>query len=354
MTSLNARTDILEAAHEAHAAGLSWSRIAAETGLSASTLQRWRQPENTGDQRPHAERPVPENALSEAEKELILETCNKPEYASLPPAQIVAKLADEGSYIGSESTFYRILRVMKQQHHRGRARAPSPKRPPATHTATAPNQIWVWDITWLPAKIFGTFYKLYIIMDLFSRKIITAEVFDTENAEYSKTMVQRAYIQEGGGPEILHGDNGSPLKEHTLIAKLQSLGIKPSHSRPRVSNDNAHAEALFRTLKYTPAYPAEGFDSIEEARKWTEQFVQFYNHEHLHSGIGMVSPAAKHAGEDIAILQKRKAVYEKAKAKNPSRWIQGKTRALANVSATSLNPIDLRKLEKDLKNIKVA
>lgn len=334
--------------------GARQSRCAETIGLSLRTLKRWRvdQANNRTDRRPTAKRKKPANALSKEERAQIREECNRPEHASLPPAQIVVKLADQGHYIASESSIYRVLRDDKQQNHRGRARAPKPPAPKATHTASAPNQVWCWDITWLPSTVVGVFFKMYLIMDLFSRKIVAAEVWHEENAEHSSALLQRAALAENlatkNSPLVLHGDNGTPLKAGTVVALMHSLGITPSRSRPRVSNDNPFAEALFRTTKYHPSLP-NGFEDIDAARKWVDRFVHWYNHEHHHSTIRFVTPAQKHNGEDVNILAQRKALYEEKKAQRPERWIQKKTRNWTTVSSTTLNPTDSRDIEKILK-----
>jgi putative transposase len=319
-------------------------------GLSQKTIKRWKinaQP----DQRPLAQRPKSTNSLSQDEKDIILQTCNQPEYASMPPSQIVPKLADKGIYLASESTFYRILKEARQLTHRGKARAPKKKVKP-THTATSPNQVWVWDITYLHSKISGIYYKLYIISDLFSRKIIDYEVWPEENAEHSISLLKRAALKEkialNNNPLILHGDNGSPLKAGTVLSTMQQLGITPSHSRPRVSNDNAHAEALFRTVKYHPSLP-DAFSDLDQARSWSQQFVQWYNFEHQHSALRFVTPDQKHSEQDISILAKRDETYKQAMKNNPSRWIQKTSRNWTPVTQTSLNPINESDIEKSHK-----
>jgi len=352
MTRQDARASTLAAYNQARAQGLASQRIAAEVGLSERTLRRWADPDNPDDRRPSCSRKTPVNALSPEEKARVLDVCNQPAYASLPPAQIVAELADKGEYLASESTFYRILRQKGLQHHRGRARAPAAKAPPPRHSARAPAQVWVWDITWLPATVRGQFLKLYLLMDLFSRKFVAWEVHHEENAEHSEDLLRRACLAEGAGPGlVVHGDNGSPFKAATLLAKMQALGVTPSHSRPRVSNDNAHAEAAFRTLKYHPSYPPDGFKSLLEAREWTESFVDWYNNHHRHKSIGCVTPAQKHAGKDLPILEARRTLYEKMRSQNPGRWINGRCRAWKATDVTHLNPINIRTLERDLKNV---
>ena len=238
------------------------------------------------------------------ERKAILAICNAPEHAELPPSQIVPRLADEGIYLASESSFYRVLREVDQLHHRGRSKVPQARKTPTTHIAEAPNQVWSWDISYLPSWVRGRFFYLYLIIDIYSRKIVGWEVHEREGSEEAAALVQRSVIAEHcfRRPLVLHADNGSPMKSQTMQAKLYDLGIIPSHSRPRVSNDNPYSESLFRTLKYCPRWPSEGFESLESARKWTERFVAWYNEEHRHSQIRFVTPAQRHRGEDITIL----------------------------------------------------
>ena len=295
-------------------------------GICARTYQRW----TTGihvknDARPTAWRPEPGNKLTKEERQNILDICHKPEYASLPPGQIVPRLADQGEYLASESSFYRVLREADEQHHRGRSKKPRKSFPPKGYCATGPNQVWTWDITWLPAPIRGMYFYLYMIVDIYSRKIVGWEVHSVENAELSATMIHKTVLSEGCilNPPVLHADNGGPQKGFTMKAKLESLGIKPSYSRPRVSNDNPYSEALFRTVKYCPTYPVKGFASIDDARQWTKTFVNWYNHEHLHSAIRFVTPVQRHTGEDREILENRSKVYLEAQKHRSERWSGG-------------------------------
>ena len=262
----------------------------------------------------------------------MLALCHAPAYASLPPGQIVPRLADQGEYMASESSFYRILREADEHHHRGR------RRPPRL-MARAPNEVWTWDISWLPGPVKGLFFYLYLIVDLYSRKIVGWEVYARESAEYAAEVVRRAVLAEGciDQPLVLHADNGSPMRGETLLETLYRLGIATSYSRPRTSNDNPYSEALFRTCKYCPAYPTQGFAGLEEARAWMQQFVYGYNHEHCHSGIRFVTPQQRHSGQDQAILAQRQAIYEQARARHPERW----SRAIRNwnpITEVWLNP----------------
>lgn len=330
----------IQIAHEAGAK----LRLACETaGINVRTLQRWKAQHGlvTGDGRPSAVRPAPQHALSQAERAELLRVANEPRFADVPPARIVPMLADEGVYLASESTFARVLRGQGQTSHRGRAKAPRATRPPTTHIATAPRQVWCWDMTYLPALVFGRWFHLYLILDLYSRKIVGWEVHDTDEAHHAAHLVRRTALSEGiatlAVKPVLHGDNGSTLKATTVLAMLNWLGIKPSYSRPRVSDDNPYSEALFRTAKYRPEFPASGFESLNAARAWAAEFVEWYNVEHRHSGIRYVSPGQRHTGADRAILAARHALYIDARQRHPARWSRH-TRDWSPIHAVALNP----------------
>ncbi len=245
--------------------------------------------------------------MSEAERAQIVAVANEPRFAETPPARIVPALADEGIYIASESSFHRVLRAHGQMNRRGRAQPPRTSRPPTTHIATRPGDVWCWDVTFLPAQIQGRWFYFYLILDLYSRKIVGFEVHDTDSAEHAAHLARRTALAEGVHAKpvrpVLHGDNGATLKATTVLAMLHWLGIEPSYSRPRVSDDNAFAEALFRTAKYRPEFPLKGFADLDAARQWAGRFVHWYNHEHRHSGIRYVTPAQRHAGQDRTVLE---------------------------------------------------
>lgn len=292
-----------------------------ELGLSLRTLERWtRGGEVASDRRPGAARPAPANKLSNAERADMLRVVNEPRFAALPPTQIVPRLADEGRYLASESSFYRLLRAEGALAHRARSRAPQSRAVPR-HCARGPNELWAWDITYLPGPIQGAFFFLYLVLDVYSRKIVAHEVHEAESSEHAARLIEQAVRREGvaGNVLIIHQDNGSPMKGSTYVAKLAELGVRPSYSRPGVSDDNAYAEALFRTCKYRPGFPG-AFASLEEARAWVLAFSRWYNHEHKHRNLKFVSPVERHAGKDSAIFARRIAVYEAARAKNPERW----------------------------------
>jgi putative transposase len=289
--------------------------------IDVKTFKRWKR--DTCDKR-KGPLSVPSNKLSEEEVALVVKTSTSNKYMDLPPCQIVPLLADEGIYLASESTFYKILNAYNLMAHRGKTNAPTHQRP-APLVATGPNQIYSWDITYVKGPIAGSFYYLYMFMDIYSRKITGARVHDCESMEHASILVEDICVSEGILKDqlVLHSDNGGAMKGATMLATLQRLGVVPSFSRPRVSDDNPYSESLFKTLKYCPKYPRKPFASIETASKWVAEFVDWYNNKHLHSGIKFVTPASRHSGQDEEILKKRKEVYQMAKIRNPNRWSRG-------------------------------
>lgn len=307
--------------------------------LSTRTYQRWVKAAVVSDRRLSAKRAAPANKLSEAERQRILDVCNTLAYSHLPAYQIVPRLADQGVYLGSESSFYRILKAANQLKHRGNIHI-SAKANKAHHfIATQPNRVWSWDITYCPSRRIGKHYYLYMIEDIYSRKIVGWEVYDEENGDKAAVLLERSVWKERcvRNQLVLHSDNGGPMKSFTLRAKLQELGVETSYSRPRVSNDNPYSESLFRTVKYYPRWPSEGFESLDAARIWVNDFVQWYNHEHRHSRIKFVTPVQRHTGEDINLLKKRHALYTRMKRRHPSRW-STTTRNWQHEACVELNP----------------
>lgn len=338
---LTDRQTVINLVDEARINGARQEKACELIGITERTLQRWK--EGHDDIREDgrlsaAQIRIPSNRITLEEKQLILEVSNKPEFASLPPSQIVPALADQGEYIASESTFYRVLKAEKQLAHRGKAKAPTHSRPKPLE-ATGPNQVWSWDITYLTSTVSGIFFFLYMIIDVFSRKIVGWEVYAEQNSEYASIVFSKAYLRERVMNEelVLHSDNGSPMKGATLLATLQRLGVVPSFSRPSVSDDNPYSEALFKTCKYHHTFPDKPFEDIDQARQWVAGFEHWYNEEHRHSGIRFVPPAARHRGEDKDILAKRIAVYEAAREAHPERWAQG-IRNWNPIEIVTLNP----------------
>jgi transposase InsO family protein len=329
---------------QACAAGAHLGRACAVAGLSARTLQRWRQEGalkadgRRREHRPQGTQRTPANRLSDRERAAILDIANQAQFAHLSPQQIVPALADAGRYLASEATFYRVLRAADQLARRGRVKAPARARP-QPFQATGPNQVWTWDITYLATRVRGAFFYLYLIMDLYSRKIVGWEVYAEESAAHAATVFHKAHLREGVGTDslVLHSDNGAPMKGATMLATLQRLGVVPSFSRPAVSNDNPFSESLFNTLKGHPGFPEQPFDTPEAARAWVATFAAWYNHEHHHSALRFVTPAQRHRGEDTHRLARRHALYQAARAKHPERW-SGSTRNWQPASTVFLNP----------------
>jgi transposase InsO family protein len=251
---------------------------------------------------------------------------------------MVARLADTGRYLGSESSFYRVLKQNDLLSHRHNSK-PRVHCRPKDLAARSPNQVWSWDITYLNSPIRGAYYYLYLVEDIFSRMIVGWTIEEVESADHAGQLIDRICHGQGiaKGQLTLHSDNGGPMTGATMVATLERLGVIPSLSRPAVSDDNPYSESLFKTLKYRPSYPDSAFSSIDEARAWVNHFVLWYNTEHLHSAIRFVTPSSRHLGKDPAILAKRSVVYEKAKGLNPHRW-SGKTRNWTPITEVLLNP----------------
>lgn len=318
-------------------AGARLERACEVLGLTERTVQRWRAA-NVGDDERAGPRTRPANALTPAERAKLLAVVNEPENRDLSPKQIVPRLADKGHYVGSESTMHRVLREEGQATHRGPAK-PRTARVVDEHVATGPNQVWSWDITYLLSAVRGRFFYLYLVVDIWSRRIVGFEVHAEESMELSAALVRSTCAAENIDPcgLVLHSDNGGPMRGSTMLGTLQMLGIVASFSRPKVSDDNPYSESLFRTLKYRPEYPHKPFDTLEAARAWVTAFVDWYNTEHRHSAIRYVTPNERHHGHEATVLANRARVYERARKKNPNRWSRG-TRDWTPAPAVFLNP----------------
>jgi len=319
------RIQAVELISEAVACGAARFKACAELEISVRTYQRWIIDGGIKtDGRPGAQRPEPKNKLSKAERDNIVAVCNSDEFKSLPPSQMVPALADKGIYIASESTCYRVLHENKLQNSRGRNKEKE-RKAPTTHCATGPNQLWCWDITWLPGPVKGLHFFLYLILDIFSRKIVGWEIHDEESADNASILIRKTHLKESvkDKPLVLHSDNGSPMKGSSMLETLHNLGVVSSLSRPRVSNDTAFAESIFKTCKYRPDYPYKGFATIDEARGWVLKFSHWYNFNRKHSGINYVTPHQRHSGLASDVLANRKEVYQAAKERNPERWSSG-------------------------------
>ena len=310
-------------------------------------MQNWHKQEQPVDGRTQREY-QPDHKLNEAERNEILKVVNSPEFRDMSPSQIVPALADQNRYLASESTIYRILKEERMLRHRSPSQ-PAKRHRPKPYKATGPRKVWTWDITLLATLIKGHFLYLYLILDIYSRKIVGWEIHSDQLASHASTLAAKAYRSERvqGGKLVLHSDNGGPMKGATMLATLQRLGVIPSFSRPSVSNDNPYSESLFRTLKYRPGYPRQPFESLEAARKWVAGFVSWYNNDHRHSALKFVTPNQRHQGMDAEILGNRVRVYEEAKQRNRRRW-SGQTRNWEPQGEVHLNPAHPKDLNQEV------
>ena len=256
------REVILELVGQAQAAGARLSRVCDLLGISARTIERWRASDPIGDRRygPHHR---PSNALAPIEEAQVVTVLTSSRYAGLSPKQLVPQLADEGLYLASESTMYRLQRrhgLRTQQRTTARTHV---TRATTVHEATGPNQVWSWDITWLPTTVRGSYLYLYLILDVWSRRIVGGHLAERESADVAAALITRTCAEGNVDSRglVLHSDNGQAMRGRTMLSTLQWLGVIPSFSRPHVSDDNPYSEALFRTLKHTPAYPRLPFAS---------------------------------------------------------------------------------------------
>ena len=285
--------------------------------ISERTYKRWKN-ESLKDKRKGSSKSIP-SKLSMAEEQEILSWCCKKEFADLTPYEIYVILLDMGIYIASVSTIYRVLSKYNLVHFRGNTRRASKSYRPPELTAVKPNEVWSWDITYLKTNVAGIYYYLYTIIDIWSRKIVGWCISDIESYTVSERLFTVTMSRLNLKSVRLHSDNGNPMKAGTMLATLYKLGIVPSFSRPRVSNDNAYIESFFHTLKYMKDYPRH-FNSIHQANNWTMNFINWYNTEHLHSAIGYVTPQQSYSGEAVKIIEHRNAVKEAAVKSRKSRW----------------------------------
>jgi putative transposase len=286
-------------------------------GASRATLYRRRNPPPRPAPRTRCE---PPNKLTEAERQQILTVLRSAEYCDLAPAQVWARLLDDGIYLCSIRTMYRLLAIAGENRERRRQRThPARKKPELI--ATAPNQVWSWDITKLQGPQRGTFYQLYVIIDIFSRYVVGWTVAATETGELAKQFIDDTLVHHSiePGQLALHADRGTSMTSKPVAQLLTDLGVDRSHSRPHVSNDNPYSEANFKTLKYCPAFPAR-FGSIEDARTFCSAFFDYYSHEHRHSGVALHTAASVHYGTATQIQAQRAATLDAAYATNPARF----------------------------------
>jgi len=288
--------------------------------LSVPRATYYRNRFQRGSARPKAKPGRPPLALTTEERQRVLDVLHSEQYAEKAPPVVYAELLSQGQYVGSVRTMYRILAANAEiKERRDQLRHPVYEKPELL--ATAPNQVWSWDITKLKGEAAWTYYYLYVIMDIFSRRVVGWLIADAESTTLAKQLVGEAYHREGVEPTVLtlHADRGSAMKSKALGQFLADLGITKTHSRPHVSNDNPFSEAQFKTMKYCPKFPKR-FGCIQDATAFCREFFRWYNEDHQHSGIGFIAPNDLHYGRADIIASKRQATLDDAFAENPTRF----------------------------------
>jgi putative transposase len=288
--------------------------------------------------RPRKPRPKPPRALSDEERQAVLAVCHSEAFGDRAPAEIQATLLDQGTYLCSVRTMYRILDDAKEiKERRAITRHPAYVKPELC--ATAPNQVWSWDITDLKGPVKGSRFKLYVCIDIFSRLVVGWVLARREDANLAADFLEVALDRHGvtRGSLTIHADNGPAMISQPVGQLMETLGVTKSHSRPHVSDDNAFSEAHFKTLKYHPGFP-ERFGGIEDAHAFCQAFFEWYNQDHRHSGIGMMTPADVHAGQSDKINRQRQLTLADAFAAHPERFPKGLPRPLALPAQSWINP----------------
>jgi putative transposase len=305
-------------------------------GMPRATLYRHAKPKNA---RAATARRCSVRRLSEPERQAVLNVLHEPRFADQPPAQVYAKLLDEGRYLCSIRTMYRLL---AQAGEAGERRVQRPKTHHAVPRlmADAPNVVWSWDITKLSTLVRGLFLNLYVVLDLYSRFVVAWMVAGRENSALAKQLLAEAIGRHGIEPGRLcvHQDRGAPMTAHGFLDLLAELGVDPSHSRPRVSNDNAFSEAQFKTLKYQPDFPGR-FRDAEQARRWCAEFFDWYNHHHQHSGLALFTPADVFYGRIDELIIARQAGLDAAYAAHPERFVHGPPKVQRPAAVVAINPL---------------
>lgn len=283
-------------------------------------------------------RPHPPRALSDQERASVRELLNSERFQDCAPRQVYATLLDEATYLCSWRTMYRILAEADQvRERREQLRHPSYTKPELL--ATQPRELWSWDITKLKGPAKWTYYYLYVILDVFSRYVVGWMISERETAELAEAFIAESCAKEGICPNqlTLHADRGSAMTSKSVAQMLADLGVSKTHSRPHVSNDNPYSEAQFKTLKYRPDFPAQ-FGSLADARAWARPFFEWYNQEHYHSGIGLLTPATVHSGQAASVIAARQQVLLAAQEAHPERFVRGTPKPPVLPRAVWINP----------------
>ena len=318
--------------------------LAAQTSIQAacdwlayprSSYYRQQQTRSVIESRPPRLSP---RALPPVEREAVRDILNSDRFVDSSPRQVYGTLLDEGQYLCSVSTMYRILHDHDEvRERRNQKRHPTYQKPELV--ATAPNQVWSWDITKLRGPVPHVYYYMYTILDIFSRYVVGYLIAEREQATLARQLVADSCAKQGIAPDqlILHADRGGSMTSKTLALLLADLGVSKSHSRPYTSNDNPFSEAQFKTMKYRPDYP-DRFGGLQDARAWARPFFHWYNHEHRHTSLGLMTPATVHYDLAEELTAKRQAVLAAAYAQHPERFVQGQPSAPKLATTVWINP----------------
>lgn len=305
-------------------------------GVSRATVERRRRPPTRRTSRPRSAR-----KLANEEKARVVEALCSERFVDRSPAQALYTLLDEGQYLCSERTMYRVLAEHSAVKER-RAQRSHPKHVRPELVATAPNEAWSWDITRLRTTMKWSYLYLYVLLDLFSRYVVGWMIARTENAAFAKLLIEESVAKHGVEPGtlVLHSDRGAPMTSKTLAQLLSDLDVARSFSRPHTSNDNPFSESHFKTVKYHPSYPGK-FAALEDSLAWGREFFPWYNHEHKHSGIAYLTPADVYFGRAEERLDQRRTVLQAAYAEHPERFPHGAPKRQVLPAATYINPPSL-------------
>lgn len=303
-------------------------------GISIRTLQRWRC-DGLEDRRKGSEKHTSRKLAPEV-VEAVYKTANLERFADLTPEQVVATLAEEATYFASASTFYRVLKARNALNRRQDSRTPVHTKQPEERVATAPNQVWSWDITWLTTEVKGIWFYAYVIMDIFDRSVVGWSIHDSEDGEHARELFERTCRHQAARPTFVHSDNGAPMKSSTLVNFLYANHILPTTNRPKVSNDNPFSESLFKTVKYRAGYPRT-FKTLMSAMTWFAGFVDWYNTKHQHSSLAYLTPEQCRTGKAAEILGRRNQTLAQARAQYPLRWGSRKARVYETPTQTVLH-----------------
>jgi putative transposase len=302
-------------------------------GVPRATLYRHMQPAA-----PRRVRPTPKRALDEAERQIVLDHLHSQRFRDKAPAEVYATLLDEDIYLCSIRTMHRILAENGElKERRNQLRHPQYKKPELL--ATGPNQVWSWDITKLLGPVKWTYFYLYVILDIFSRYVVGWMVAPRETAELAKRLIGDTCLKQRivAGDLTIHADRGTSMTSKPVALMLADLGVTKTHSRPHVSDDNPYSESQFKTLKYRPEFP-DRFGSIEDSRAFCQRFFPWYNHEHHHSGIALLTPEMLHYGMAVQVIKQRQKVLDQAYVRNPERFTHASPKHPPQPTAVWINP----------------